>query len=131
MGRADFYKRGDWNAVCFRCGRKRKASSLIRQWQGYYVCPEHSEPRQPQDFVRAVPDNPAPPWTQPQQADIFAAFCTPAGTQAIPGLAIPGCMLPGRNNHLDPTTYGFCSITGRWSKADFAQAGCWTVGVTS
>ena len=78
-GRADYLELGDWNAVCYECGRKRKASTLVRHWQGYYVCPEHNEPRQPQDFVRSVPDNQTPPWAQPMPADIFvitAFFCT-------------------------------------------------------
>lgn len=64
-GRADFWAAGDWNAVCYECGRKRKASALKKNWQGYYVCKEHWEPRQPQDFVRPVPDVITPPWAQP------------------------------------------------------------------
>lgn len=71
MGRADYYKLGDYNAVCYECGRKFKASTLKLHWQGYYVCPEHWEPRQPQDFVRAQPDLQTPPWTQPRPADVF------------------------------------------------------------
>lgn len=94
-GRADFWQAGDWNAVCYQCGRKRKASALKRHWQGYYVCPEHWEARQPQDFVRPVADNPTPPWTQPMPADTFAGFCTPNGTSAVPGQAEPGCAVPG------------------------------------
>ena len=69
MGKADYYKPGDWNSVCYECGMKFKASSLKRHWQGYYVCPEHWEPRQPQDFVRAQADTQTPPWAQPQPAD--------------------------------------------------------------
>lgn len=64
-GRADYYAEGDWNAACFQCARKRKASQMVKNWQGYWVCPEHNEPRHPQDFVRAVPDVQAPPWVQP------------------------------------------------------------------
>lgn len=70
-GRADYYAPGDFNAVCFECGRKRKGSQLRKHWQGYYVCPEHWEPRQPQDFVRAIPDDMTPPWTQPMPANVF------------------------------------------------------------
>lgn len=62
---------GDWNAVCYQCGFKRKAGRLVRNWQGYYVCPEHNEPRQPQDFVRGVPDTQTPPWTQARPAPIW------------------------------------------------------------
>lgn len=65
MGQADHLILGDWNVVCFQCGFKAKASKMVRNWQGYYVHPEHNEPRQTQDFVRGVPDNQTPPWTQP------------------------------------------------------------------
>lgn len=70
-GKADYLALGDWNAMCWECGRKFKASTLIRNWQGYYVCPPHWEARQPQDFVRAVPDIQTPPWTQPMPAEQF------------------------------------------------------------
>ena len=70
-GKSDFLLLGDWNAVCFECGRKFKASDLKRHWKGYYVCPSHWEPRQPQDFVRGVQDTQTPPWVQPMPADSF------------------------------------------------------------
>lgn len=73
MGKADFLRLGDHNAQCYECGRKFKASELKRHWQGYYVCPDHWEPRQPQDFVRGTKDIQAPGWTQPQPAPVFVA----------------------------------------------------------
>lgn len=99
-GRADYLALGDWNAVCYECGRKRKASTMKRHWQGYYVCPEHWEPRQPQDFVRSVPDVITPPWTQPVPATYtFAPGCSPCGQSAVPGFMQPGCAYP---NYLSP-----------------------------
>jgi hypothetical protein len=95
MGRADFYAPGDWNAICFRCGRKRKASTMRKQWQGYWVCADEWEPRPEQDFVRGVPDQMVPPWSQPKVADTFAFYCTPNDRTALPGFGWPGCMLPG------------------------------------
>jgi hypothetical protein len=71
MGRADFYQDGDWNTVCYQCGFKGKASQMERNWQGYYVHPEHNEPRQTQDFVRGVPDNQIPPWVQPWPTPVY------------------------------------------------------------
>jgi hypothetical protein len=94
-GRADFLDLGNWNATCFECGRKRKASDLKKNWQGYFVCLEHWEPRQPQDFVRAVPDVITPPWTQPMPADHFRPTCSIEGRQAVAGLAIAGCATAG------------------------------------
>lgn len=35
------------------------------------VCEDDWEPRQPQDFVRGVADYQAPPWTRPEQGDVF------------------------------------------------------------
>src|SRR3990167_7801756 len=64
-GIADHLKLGDYNAACSMCGRKRTASTLVKKWQGMYRCPDHNEPRHPQEFVRAVPDMQTPPWTQP------------------------------------------------------------------
>ena len=95
-GRADFFELGDWNALCYECGRKRKASTMKRHWQGYWVCPQHWEPRQPQDFVRAVPDVITPPWTQPppDAGSIIDTTCTPNGQTAWPNYAIPNCVIP-------------------------------------
>lgn len=94
-GRSDHYVPGDWNVACSMCGRKRKASQMVRNWQGMWRCPEHNEPRQPQDFVRAVPDVQSVPFAQPE-TDIDIPICSFNGSSAIPHYAIPGCMIPGR-----------------------------------
>jgi hypothetical protein len=57
---ADELRLGDWNIRCDRCGKKMKGSEARRTWEGYYVCQADWEPRHPQDFVRAVPENPTP-----------------------------------------------------------------------
>lgn len=72
-GRADYLELGSWNAVCYFCGFKHKAADLRRHWQGFYVCERCWEPRQTQDFVRAVPENMTPPWAQPRPAATYAA----------------------------------------------------------
>lgn len=89
-GRADYYLPGDWNVACSMCGRKRKASELVRNWQGLWRCPEHNEPRQPQDFVRAIPDVQGVPFAQPEN-DIEIFICS---ISAVPACAIPGCAIP-------------------------------------
>lgn len=81
MRHADFLRLGDWNAICYQCGFKRKASEMEKNWQGYYVCPEHNEPRQTQDFVRAIPDVQTAPWAQPDPNTIYTY------TQAQIGIA--------------------------------------------
>ena len=132
-GKADYLDLGDWNAQCYQCGHKFKASMLKRHWQGYYVCPDHWEPRQPQDFVRGVPDVQTPPWAQPWPADNFVPVCTPEGQSAEPALALPGCMIPGRVFSYVPGIPGnypsFCVLESVLCQADFAAAGCATVSL--
>lgn len=96
MGRADYLRLGDYNARCDRCGFKRKASELRAQWNNLMVCPEHWEPRQPQDFVRAVPDIQSVPWVR-DPAEIFLPelYCTPNGRSDISGFGISGCVVSG------------------------------------
>ena len=70
-GKADYLELGSYNVVCFECGMKFKASVMRRNWQGYWVCPPHWEPRNVQDFVKGIPDFQTPPWVQPRPADVF------------------------------------------------------------
>lgn len=94
MSGADHLILGDWNARCFRCQGKFKASQLRKTWEGFYCCDHCWEIRQPQDFVRGIPDFPAPPWVQSTPTDTFVEQCTPNGLTAIPGYAMPGCCVP-------------------------------------
>lgn len=71
MSGSTFYRKGDWNAICYVCGFQRKASEMHLRWDGVYVCQQDWEPRQPQDFVRGVPDEQPLPWTQPEAPDQF------------------------------------------------------------
>ncbi len=105
-GKADHYSPGDWNSVCEECGRKFKASYLVKHWKGYWVCPEHWEPREAQDFVKSVPDNQTAPWTQPDPAPTFVQVCTPEGVTAIAGFAVAGCAIAGfRSPMFDPSVF--------------------------
>ena len=93
-GPADYwYEPGGHNAVCYECGRKMKASMLVKHWQGYWVCPEHWEPRHPQDFVKSVPDNMTVPWDQPDPAWVFAATCGPNDITGISDWAVSDCAI--------------------------------------
>lgn len=59
------YRRGDFNAICDRCGQKFKASQLKRTWNGLRVCSYDFEERNAQDFVRAVRPDSAPYGAKP------------------------------------------------------------------
>lgn len=70
IGRSDFLSNnGTYNMICDRCGFKVKSNHMKKEWTGLMVC-DHTvndcwEERQPQDFVRGIPDrqsvNPARP----------------------------------------------------------------------
>ena len=65
------YTRGLWLVICEACGRKYKNTELRQRWDGFMVCEDDWEPRQPQDFVRGVADTQVAPWTRPEPADQF------------------------------------------------------------
>jgi hypothetical protein len=76
QGRADFLELGSWNVQCGLCGRKRKNSDMKQlppgvPGAGLYVCNDHEYQRNPQDYVRGIPDIQTPPWTQPQTDTII------------------------------------------------------------
>lgn len=85
------YDKGDWKAICDVCGRIFKGSQLRQRWDGYKVCNEDWEPRQPQDFVRGVVDTQVPPWTRPEAQDQFIYTCTPTGMSSTSDYAISDC----------------------------------------
>ena len=70
------YDKGDWIADCDVCGRKYKASILQQRWDGLMCCPDDWEIRQPQDFVRGVPDTQIAPWLRPEPTDRFILVTT-------------------------------------------------------
>lgn len=68
MPQHEFFAQGQWNFVCDECGRVFKSNHALMRWDNAMVCDTGScwEPRQPQDFVRAVPDNQSTPWARPR-----------------------------------------------------------------
>lgn len=85
------------------CGRKRKASDLVQNWQGMWRCPEHNESRHPQDFVRTPQDNQLPPFVQPQTF-YFVGICDPEGVTAIADYAVAECCIAEfQSPAFDPT----------------------------
>lgn len=87
MGHIGYYKPGDNNAVCDRCGKPFKASQLKKTWDGLWVCERDWEPRHPQDFVRGVKDDPhvriSRPWPKTD------AFVPAAESLPIPADGVP------------------------------------------
>lgn len=65
MGQADYYAKGDWNAICDECGFKYKGSKLRKRWDGFMVCQRCWEPRHPSELKRPLkPETMAPPFVR-------------------------------------------------------------------
>lgn len=99
-GKNDYLALGDWNAACAECARKFKASEMIQlppgvPGGGMYVCRQHWNMRQPQDYVRGIPDKMAAPWQQPIIETDFSNVCQT--TTAIAGYAEAGCAVAGNS----------------------------------
>lgn len=70
------YVKGQYLAVCDRCGNEYLARQLKLEWNGLRTCcgpgtVDCWEQRHPQDFVKGKADRQAPPWTRPEPADVF------------------------------------------------------------
>ncbi len=66
MPKLGYYVPGDHNATCDQCGRGFKFSELKKRWDGAIVDKSCFEVRHPQDFVRAVKDDPSVPISRPR-----------------------------------------------------------------
>lgn len=67
MPQHNYYAMGDNQGICDQCGRCFLFSALRKRWDGAWVDDDCWEPRQPQDFVRVVRDNPSVPVARPSQ----------------------------------------------------------------
>lgn len=59
------------NGICDLSGFKFPMAELVRQWDGALVHRRFVDKRNPQDFVRAVPDGRPPIRSRPEPADSF------------------------------------------------------------
>ncbi len=81
MSNIGYYKQGDNNAICDRCGRPFKASQLKKTWDGLWVCERDWEPRHPQDYVKAIKEDLTVAVHRPDSEPTFTAG---AAALAIP-----------------------------------------------
>jgi hypothetical protein len=118
------YDKGNWLADCDVCGRKYKASALQQRWDGLMCCPDDWEIRQPQDFVRGIPDTQIAPWLRPEPNDSFIFVCTPITNQGIADYGVADCAQADINYGLLPA----CTLDGSSCVAGYAVSGCSITG---
>jgi hypothetical protein len=88
-------KTNGWLVICDRCGFKYHSMQLKKEWNGLMTCSTCWEPRHPQDFVKAVPEEKTPPWTRPEATDTYVPICYLDGLSGYAGLGVAGCMIAG------------------------------------
>jgi hypothetical protein len=94
----DWYKPGEWNAICDICGFQFKSGQLKKNWKGEMVCQTDFELRHPQEFIRLPNEKIAAPWTRPEGNDVFIGpACFLWDQSAYANLAVAGCAQAGRN----------------------------------
>jgi hypothetical protein len=106
-----YYADGQWNFTCQLCGKTRKSSAGVKTWDGFRVCKEHKEVRNPQDLMRGVKGETPPPWTAPQAPDTFVPFTYtpyPNDTITISGGGVTG-YLETSADYID-STYFFYNV---------------------
>ncbi len=97
LGRENFFRMGDWRAVCDQCGMVCHASQMFLRWDNARTCWHCIEIRNPQDFLKGIADNQSPPWTRPMPPPIFVSGVAPTATQVVGGAntMINGYMING------------------------------------
>lgn len=91
----NYYKPGDWNAICDTCGFKFKASQLKKRWDGLMVCAADWEPRHPQDLIKAPTEKTAVPWSRPEREDVYVDVTYVESDVGVQSNTIP----PATNNN--------------------------------
>lgn len=71
VGRIQRAKPGDYLVQCDKTGFTRWASECQKEWNGNLVWERVFEPRQPQDYLRGIPDDPSVPDPRPEGVTTF------------------------------------------------------------
>jgi len=92
----NWLKLGDYNAICDSCGRKFKASTMMKRWDGVFVCKEDWEIKHPQLSLRVQGDKQWVPIPRPEAIDTFINACNIINSQGKAGISIAGCAVAGK-----------------------------------
>jgi hypothetical protein len=95
---------GNYNALCDSCGRKFKALSLKKRWDGLMVCEEDWEMRHPSDFLRVQKEKIAVEFARPYPAQdtYIGTTCTVTETNGKADWGTADCARAGLDLHNDP-----------------------------
>lgn len=93
----NWLKLGDYNVICDSCGRKYKASTMKKRWDGLFVCTDDYEIRHPQLSLRVRGDKQTVPMPRPDAVvDTFTSYlCSVSESNALADIASADCARVG------------------------------------
>lgn len=83
--KVNFWKSGDWNAICDVCGWRFKMSKLKKRWDGLLVCSDDFEHRHIADFIKIPEERNNILDTRPEPPDTFVPIIYGQQTHQING----------------------------------------------
>lgn len=89
--------KGEYNAICDRCGFKFAAHQCKLEWTGLFVCKWCYEEKHPLEIPQNIkPETSVPKIARPYQEQIM--LCTVEGSTGIVGYAVVGCSVVGKDD---------------------------------
>ena len=116
----NWLKLGDWNVVCDSCGRKFKASTMRKRWDGFLVCKDDFEVKHPQLSLKVHGDKQTVPIPRPEAEDQFLEFCDIWTSSPMADFGTADCAYVGGNTSIqvlidvfNPVAVAGYAIAGR------------------
>jgi len=116
----NWLKLGDYNAICDSCGRKFKASTMRKRWDGLFVCKEDYEIKHPQLSLKVRGDKQQVPIPRPESTDQFLEFCDIWTSSPMADFGTADCAFVGGNTSVqvlidiyNPCSEAMYAIAGR------------------
>jgi len=116
----NWLKLGDYNAICDSCGRKFKASTMSKRWDGLFVCEEDFEIKHPQLTLKVHADKQVVPIPRPDPPDQFIEFCDIWKSSPMADFGTADCAVVGGNTGIpvlidifNPVAVAGYAIAGR------------------
>ena len=116
----NWLKLGDYNCVCDSCGRKFKASTMRKRWDGFLVCKDDFEVKHPQLSLKVHGDKQTVPIPRPEAEDQFLEFCDIWTSSPMADFGTADCAYVGGNTSIqvlidvfNPVAVAGYAIAGR------------------
>ena len=86
---------GNYNGICDSCGRKFKANTMRKRWDGLFVCKDDYEIRHEQLSLRVRGDKQTVPIPRPEAEDQFIRTCDAWTSSPMADFGVADCATVG------------------------------------